>query len=90
MKKVLIAAALLASTMSFGQSNTKGTIHIGLGYGALLGGSKIENSYASTLDKTDGTVKYKGLGARGMTGIRVGYGIANAFSIGIFLRSESA
>ncbi|MBC7388178.1 MAG: hypothetical protein H7329_03110, partial [Opitutaceae bacterium] len=46
--------------------------------------------YASTLDKTDGTVKYKGLGARGMTGIRVGYGIANAFSIGIFLRSESA
>jgi len=32
MKKILFAAAVLASSMTFAQSNTKGTIHLGLGW----------------------------------------------------------
>ena len=84
MKKVLFAAAMLASSMSFAQSNTKGTIHLGLGWGLQLGGATIKTTYK------DESNSMKGVGGRSNYGLRASYGLADAFSLGIFLRSESA
>jgi len=84
MKKVLFAAAMLASSMSFAQSNTKGTIHLGLGWGLQVGGATIK----STVEDESSSVK--GVGGRSASGLRVGYGLADAFSLGLFLRSEGA
>lgn len=83
MKKVLIAIGILASSVVFGQSNTKGTIGVGLGWGVQLGGATIKNSGAYESSE-------KGIGARSNYGLRASYGIANAFSLGVFVRSESA
>lgn len=88
MKKVLFAAAMLASSMSFAQSNTKGTIHLGLGWGLQAGGATIKTTYPSPYEDWSGS--YKGVGARANYGLRVGYGLADAFSLGLFLRSEGA
>ena len=84
MKKVLFAAAMIASSMSFAQSNTKGTIHLGLGWGAQLGGATLKYSAGSN------SVSEKGAGLRAASGLRVSYGLADAFSLGLFLRKEGA
>ncbi len=82
MKKIIISAIFIAtaSFSAFAQSNTKGTIHVGLGWGVSLGGANIKT----------GVLESDGVGAKSNYGIRASYGLGKAFSLGIFLRKESA
>ena len=81
MKSSLFLAAMMAvSSLSFAQSNDKGVIQIGLGYGGLIGGGKFSESGQSI----------SLLGARGIYGIRAQYGLAKNFSAGVYLRREGA
>jgi len=91
MKKLLLAVGVCASTLCFGQANTAGTIHAGLGWGVTLGGAKITESFTFTSPLT-GTYEetYKGVGANSNYGGSFGYGVADIFSAGLFLRKESA
>lgn len=88
MKKILLAVGLLASTLTFGQSNNPGTIHVGLGWGLTLGGAKIDWTYTDAAGSESGSLK--GIGAKSNYGLRFNYGLAESFSAGIFLRKESA
>ena len=82
MKKIIISAIFIAaaSFSAFSQSNTKGTVHVGLGWGLSLGGATIKY----------GTAETKGVGGRSNYGIRASYGLGKAFSLGVFLRKEGA
>ena len=85
MKKLLLVVGLLASvTLTNAQSNTKGTIQLGLGWAGVFGGATIESKYAGV------TSSDKGLGARSNTGVRGQYGLSENFSAGIYLRTEHA
>ena len=82
MKKIIISAIFIAaaSFSAFSQSNTKGTVHVGLGWGLSLGGATIKS----------GPSEDKAIGGRSNYGIRASYGLGNAFSLGLFLRKEGA
>lgn len=69
-----------AAISAFSQSNTKGTVHLGLGWGLSLGGATIKS----------GPFESVGVGGRSNYGLRASYGLGNAFSLGAFLRKESA
>lgn len=85
MRKYVLAAGLLATTtLSIAQSNVPGTIHVGAGFSVLLGGAKVNTNLPYIID--DGT----SIGARFNPGVRAQFGIAKAFSAGLYLRSESA
>ena len=73
---------LAVSSVSFAQSNDKGVIQIGVGYGGLIGGG--------TMSYSDGIGSYKMVGLRGNYGIRAQYGVAKNISVGVFLRGEGA
>jgi len=82
MKKFIFVVALLATSVvsSWAQSNTSGTFHVGLGYGALIGGATIKDDVTSN----------KGVGVRANYGVRASYGICDAVSLGVYLRKEGA
>ena len=82
MKKVILAASLLLASFSssFAQSNTAGTIHVGLGFGTQLGIASIKDDQGSNT----------GVGARFNYGVRASYGVAKLLSLGIYLRKEVA
>ena len=85
MKKLLISGYLIAATIFVnGQANTAGTVHVGAGFGVLLGGARIETNLPYVKD--DGI----SVGARFHPGIRAQYSFHNMLSAGIYLRSESA
>lgn len=85
MKKLFLAAGLLASTFSFAQSNEKGTIQIGLGWGLTLGGATIK----ATPDGGS-EISGTGTGAKANYGIRAQYGLSDNMSAGIYIRPEAA
>ncbi len=86
MKKTIVLSALIAAatTLSIAQSNTKGTIHVGLGFSTVLGGAKITTNLQE-VDR-DGT----SFGARFNVGARIQYSFIEALSAGLYVRSESA
>jgi hypothetical protein len=85
MKLSLFLAAMMAvSSVSFAQSNDKGVIQIGLGYGALIGGGKL------TATESGQSFSESLAGVRGNFGVRAQYGLAKNISAGIFLREEGA
>lgn len=97
MKKLLFLFAvptivgIFTSTLCVGQANTAGTIHAGLGWGLTLGGAKINTSFTwpapltGTYEQTD-----RGIGANSNYGVSFGYGVADMFSAGLYLRKEGA
>jgi len=83
-KNLFIAAALmLAVNSGFAQSNSPGTMQIGLGWGLALGGATFSTD-------APGSVDSKGVGGKANYGLRFQYGLAESFSAGIYLRSEAA
>jgi hypothetical protein len=83
MKKLLLAVGVLASSMTFAQSNAPGVIQLGLGYGATLGGATIKSD-------AEGAEAQDGVGVNGNYNLRAQYGLSEKFSAGIFIRRESA
>ncbi|HLG35358.1 MAG TPA: hypothetical protein VI757_10795 [Bacteroidia bacterium] len=79
-----IIAVLMAGT-AFSQSNEQGTIQIGLGWNATLGGATIkatpDTSAASESDATGIRIGY---------GLRGQYGLSDNLSAGIYVRFEAA
>lgn len=74
-------AAVIISANAFSQSNEQGTIQIGLGWLATLGGGTLKSDPGSSIDVT---------GVRAMYGLRAQYGLAENMSAGIFVRAEAA
>lgn len=94
MKKLLLIVGVVASTLTFGQSNDAGVIQAGLGWGMVLGGATIEtttkgpygyNGGDTTMTQTD-----DGVGANVNYGVRGQYGLSEKFSIGLYIRKEGA
>jgi hypothetical protein len=88
MKKILLGLGLLASVFTFGQSNEAGTIHVGIQWASVLGGATFKTTYTdpdTTLTFTD-----KGIGAKGLFGVRGSYGISEKISVGGYIRREHA
>lgn len=78
-----VMAAVFA-TGAFSQSNEPGTIQIGLGWLATLGGGTLKAESGGVSDEADVT------GIRAMYGLRAQYGLAENLSAGIFVRAEAA
>src|SRR3954470_12197035 len=77
--------AAVFTTGVFSQSNNQGTIQIGLGWMATLGGGTISATPSGGAEtKTDVT------GVRGTYGLRAQYGLSENLSAGIFVRAEAA
>jgi len=95
MKKLLLMASMVATTFAFAQSNEAGTIQLGLGWGATLGGATIENTYPQSTTSSTGVTTTKdtttsddGVGINSNYGIRAQYGVSELISVGIFVRME--
>lgn len=95
MKKLLLMASMIATTFAFAQSNEAGTIQLGLGWGATLGGATIENTYPQSTTDANGVTTTKdtttsddGVGINSNYGIRAQYGVSELISVGIFVRME--
>lgn len=92
MKKLLLMASMVATTFAFAQSNEAGTIQLGLGWGATLGGATIETSQKGPFahDGSDSTITTSddGVGINSNYGIRAQYGVSELISVGIFVRME--
>src|SRR5262245_43680514 len=87
MKTKIILMTVMAAvftTGAFSQSNEQGTIQIGFGWLATLGGGTIESSGGGTSTEYDVT------GVRGTYGLRAQYGLSENLSAGIFVRAEAA
>jgi hypothetical protein len=82
-KKVELKS-LMSSKRSSDGANAKGVIQIGLGWGATLGGAHdvLTTPLTSTTDA--------GIGLTSNLGVRVQYGLAKLFSVGLFARRENA
>ncbi len=92
MKKLLLMASMVATTFAFAQSNEAGTIQLGLGWGATLGGATIETTqkgaYAHDGSDTTMTTTDDGVGINSNYGIRAQYGVSELISVGIYVRME--
>lgn len=89
MKKILLAVGLLASTLTFGQVNQPGTIHLGLGWMSTLGGADFTTTVTDPNGESESGTS-RGIGAKSGFGVRAGYGIAEKLSVGVYLRTEKA
>lgn len=83
-KSALILFAVFLSATSFGQSNSPGTIQLGLGWGVLVGGATITNK------DTSGEFKGDGVGLKANYGLRAQYGLSENLSAGIYVMAEAA
>src|SRR5688572_2263493 len=84
-KSILMTVmAAVFATGAFSQSNEQGTIQIGLGWMATLGGGTLKAESAGVSQENDVT------GVRGMYGLRAQYGLSENLSAGIFVRAEAA
>lgn len=94
MKKLLLIVGVVASTLTFGQSNDAGVIQAGLGWGMILGGATIETTikgpYGSNGGDTTYTTTDDGVGANVNYGVRGQYGLSEKFSVGLYIRKEGA
>lgn len=88
MKKLLLAVGVLASTMAFSQSHGKGTMQVHIGWQSTLGGADFETT--ATAGGVSSTSNSSGVGAKSGFGARFQYGIADAMSVGGYLRTEKA
>jgi hypothetical protein len=83
-----VAALLISSSASFakggGGSNDQGTIQIGLGWLATLGGGTLKAESGGTSTSGDVT------GVRGTYGLRAQYGLSENLSAGVWVRAEAA
>ena len=78
-----VVAAVFA-TGAFSQSNEQGTIQVGLGWLATLGGGTLKAEGDGFSESRDVT------GVRAMYGLRAQYGLSENLSAGIFVRAEAA
>jgi hypothetical protein len=83
-KILCVMFAVLMSAPAFSQSNDQGTIQIGLGWLATLGGGTLKAEAAGVSTSNDVT------GIRATYGIRGQYGLSENLSAGIFVRAEAA
>ena len=93
MKKLLLIVGVVASTLTFGQSNDAGVIQAGLGWGMVLGGATIESTYPisdGSGGTKDTTTSDDGVGANVSYGVRGQYGLSEKFSVGLYIRKEGA
>lgn len=91
MKKLLLIVGVVASTLTFAQSNDAGVIQLGLGWGAVLGGATIESTYPISNGSggtKDTTTTDDGVGINSNYGIRAQYGVSELISVGIYVRME--
>ncbi|MBI2281211.1 MAG: hypothetical protein HYU68_11050 [Bacteroidetes bacterium] len=83
MKKLLLIVGVVASTLTFGQSNESGTIHVRVGVGFDISGGSAE----ITMDGPPAATFSGDAAAVGvMYSLKAEYGLADAFSAGIFVK----
>ena len=85
-KLILITATIIAFTFStFAQSNSRGTVHIGV-YGGGLAGISASKATPGSDNYSEGW--QLDLNAKANVGLKASFGIAKRFSAGVFARKE--
>ena len=84
MRKLLLAACLLVSSMGFSQTSSgTGVISVGAGLGIFAGGATLNQTFGSL-----SVPQQTGFGIGETFGVRGQYGINKMFGVGVYLRGE--